>query len=353
MKKDSAKYREWKRRQNEKNLLIRTKKRIAKRHAKTAKNWYNYELKHTAEYNVETRNYDFHAPLNFSFINNAEETSSFFNEIILFITNSRNFGKSIFIDISGISRLTIDALMYLLAIVNNLSANFKGKYSFSGNAPKDLRVRKLFSESGFHRFVRYQGTEPLTRSSDTIQIVSGEKCDTDLAKRLSDFVCEKANMGDTRCCSFLYNMMIELMSNTHKHAYPEENGVLHARWYCFAEYNSKENIVTFSFMDTGAGIPATVKKNFAEKIDILGLKGEHKYVVSALDGEFRTATHEGHRGKGLPKIREFCSNRKIEHLHILTNRADVIVLPDGYDSKDFHTPLCGTLYSWQINLSSL
>lgn len=142
------------------------------------------------------------------------------------------------------------------------------------------------------------------------------------------------------------------MSNTHKHAYPEESEVLHTRWYCFAEYD-KEETVSFSFMDTGAGIPATVKKNFTEKIDILGIKGEHKYVVSALDGEFRTATHEGHRGKGLPKIREFCTNKKIENLHILTNRADIVVFPNGYNSKDLHTPLCGTLYSWQINLQTL
>lgn len=352
MRVDSAEYRKWKRRQNEKNLILRTRKKAARRRTQTMLNRYNYELKRAADYNVATKKYEFHAPLNFSFANNTEETAEFFNKIITFITDTRNFGKSIFIDISEISKLTIDALMYLLAIVDNFSANFRGRYSFSGNAPKDMRVRKLFSESGFYRFVRYQGSEPLTQNNDTVQIVSGENCDTDLAKRLSDFACEKAGVEDRRCCSFLYNMMIELMSNTHKHAYPEEGGILHARWYCFAEYD-KNGKISFSFMDTGSGIPATVKKNFREKIDILGIKGEHKYVVSALNGEFRTATQEGHRGKGLPKIREFCTNRQIENLHILANRADVQVLQQGYSSRDVHTPLCGTLYSWQINLSVL
>lgn len=352
MRINSYEYRKWKLRQNKKNLILRTKKREAHRRSQTNQIRYNYELKHTADYNSATKKYEFHVPLNFSFANNTEETAAFFNKVISFITNTKNFGKQIFIDISEISNLTIDALMYLLAIVNNLSANFRGKYSFSGNVPKDARVRKLFSESGFYRFVRYQGNEPLTQNNDTVQIVSGEDCDTMLAKRLSDFVCEKAKVDDRRCCSFLYNMMIELMSNTHKHAYPQDNGVLHARWYCFAEYDKQGNI-SFSFMDTGTGIPSTVKKNFAERIDVLGIKGEHKYVVSALDGEFRTATQEGHRGKGLPKIREFCTNRRIEELHILTNRADVKVHQHGYSSKDIHTPLCGTLYSWQICLSLL
>lgn len=351
MRINSPKYRQWKQYQNEKNLLLRTKKKRAKRHARTAQIRYNRKLKATTAYNLQSRRYEFHAPLNFSIINNPEETSAFFNNIITFITNRKNFGKNIFIDISKISNLTIDALMYLLAIVNNLSENFKNKYSFSGNAPSNEDVRKLFAESGFYHFVKYQGNAPLAKSNDTVQIMSGENCDTGLAKKICDFVSEKAAVSK-RCCSFLYNMIIELMSNTHRHAYPEGQGILHSRWYCFAEYD-RENIVSFSFMDTGAGIPATVRKKFYERIDFLQIKGEHSYVVSALQGEFRTATGKSNRGKGLPKIREFCSTSKIKNLHILANRADVMVNKRGYTSSDITTSLCGTLYYWQIDLSTL
>lgn len=352
MKINSPEYKQWKRRQNEKNLLRRSKRKKAKHKAITAQRRYNEQIKQSLDYNHSTKMHEFHTPLNFSLVGNFEETSAFFNKIISFITNEKNYGKKIFIDISKISNLTIDALMYLLAIVNNLSANFKGKYSFSGNAPADPNARKLFTESGFYQFVEYQGDEPLTKNNDNVQIMSGENCDTDLAKRLSDFVCEKANVNK-RCCSFLYNMVIELMSNTHKHAYPDENaGLLHSRWYCFAEYD-KQDTVSFSFMDTGAGIPSTVKKKFSEKIDFLHLKGEHKYVVSALDGEFRTSTNKVYRGKGLPKIREFCSSNKIKNLHILTNKAEVVVYKDCYSSRDIATPLCGTLYYWQIDLKFL
>ncbi|MCM1363701.1 MAG: hypothetical protein NC215_01825 [Ruminococcus sp.] len=351
MRINTTEYRQWKRRQNEKNLIRRSKRKKRKRNAQTAQNNYNRKSKKLSSFNSKTRQYEFRAPLDFSIIDNPEETISFFNDIISFIVDKRNFGKSLFIDISNVSTLSIDALMYLLAVVNNLNSNFQNKYTFSGNAPSNYEVRKLFSESGFYQFVKYQGTDPLIKNENTLQIVSGEDCDIVIAKRLSDFVCEKANVNK-RACSFLYNMVIELMSNTHRHAYPLDTTVLHSRWYCFAKYDGNQKI-SFSFMDTGAGIPATVKKNFAEKIDILRLKGEYTYVVSALKGDFRTSTKKDYRGKGLPKICEFAQEKKIENLHIITNRANVVVYEDSCQSKDVSFPLRGTLYYWQIDISTL
>lgn len=350
MKQNSYKYREWKKRQNRKNLLRRSKRKKAIKRARSAQIKHDIELKKTQNYNSNSKKYEFHAPLIFSLVDNAGETSAFFSSLISFIRDPRNFGKSLFIDISSISSLTIDALMYLLAIVNNLNSNFQNKYSFSGNAPSNQKVKQMFSESGFYHFVHYQGTEPLFKNEDSIQIVSGEDCDTSLAKRLSDFVCKKGNVSK-RTCSFLYNMIIELMSNTHKHAYNHDS-ILHPRWYCYAEYEHP-NIVSFSFMDTGAGIPSTVKKNFAEQIDFLRLKADNKYIISALNGDFRTATKQGYRGKGIPKIKEFCSAKRIRNLHILSNKADVRVLDDGYLASDLESPLIGTLYYWQIDISLL
>lgn len=350
MVKDSYEYREWKRRQNQKNLIHRSKKKAAIKRARSNQIKHDLMLKAEQSYNETTKKHEFHAPKNFSIINNPEETSSFFSNLISFIRDKRNFGKALFIDISQISSLTIDALMYLLAIVNNLNANFRNKYAFSGNAPSDEKVKKMFNESGFYHFVHYQGSAPLSKNEDNVQIVSGEDCDTSLAKRISDFVCQKANVTK-RTCSFLYNMIIELMSNTHKHAYAV-NSILHPRWYCYAEYESP-NIVSFSFMDIGAGIPSTVKKNFAEKIDILGIKADNKYIISALNGDFRTATQQGYRGKGLPKIKEFCSANQIRNLHILANKADVRVFQNSFRARDIETPLFGTLFYWQIDLSTL
>lgn len=246
--------------------------------------------------------------------------------------------------------LSIDALMYLLAIINNLSENFQIK--FSGNVPTDHRIKSLFVKSGFYRFVKHSPSIPISTSSDTIQIVSGNNSDVKTAQKMSDFMSEKTGISAKKF-NYLYVMMIEMMSNTYKHAYTDSNSPLSPSWYCFAEYNQHRNNVSFTFMDIGEGIPATVRKNFAEKIDFLKIKREDKYVISALNGEFRTSTSKEYRGKGLPRIRKFCAENKIQNMRIITNKADISVGQDSYESTELNIPLQGTLYYWQINLVDL
>lgn len=341
----------WLFRRNRKNLELRTKKRVWTRKRRTWAIERYKAAKETYDYSEKRKQFEFHAPDVFSFVLNPDATNAFFTKIISFITRRENFGRSLFIDISKIEKLTIDALMYLLAIVNNLNAKFQNKYSFSGNAPNKPEVKKMFSESGFYHFVRYQGVEPITRNKDNLQIVSGEKSETRIAKKMSDFVCSKANVTKLES-NFIYIMMIELMSNTFKHAYSSGQNILLPRWYSFAEYDG-DHTVSFIFMDTGEGIPATVRKNFAEKLDILNIKGDSRYVTSALDGEFRTATGQTFRGKGLPRIRKFCRENKIQNLRIITNSADVSVHEKKYSVGVINSPLYGTLYYWQIDISKL
>ena len=149
---------------------------------------------------------------------------------------------------------------------------------------------------------------------------------------MSEYVCRIANV-DKIACRFLYVMMIELMSNTKKHAYDVYETILDPHWYCFAEFD-KDDTIAFTFMDTGEGIPSTVQKNFPEKIDLLGIKSDDKYVISALDGDFRTATKESFRGKGLPKLRSFCSEGKIHNMRIVTNKANVTVEKNSFSSTN-------------------
>lgn len=330
----------------------RSKKKAAKKALRRNIIKHNIRIKADLVYNYSTRQYCFKAPCTFSFLNNMDGTCKFFNDIISFISDERNFGKKIFIDLYDITELTTDSLMYLLAIVNNLTTHLSHNFTFSGNVPNSATPRKLLYDSGFRSYVKFRKPEQINRSTNNLQIVSGNNSDTEIAKRMSDFVAEKANIA-VKCSRFLYIMMIEFMSNTYKHAYNNHHPILNPIWYCFAEYNTEEDIIAFTFMDTGEGIPTTVRKNFAEKIDFLRIKGDDKYVISALNGDFRTSTKQTFRGKGLPKIREFCSENKIQKMRIITNRADVIVNSDGYESNLLDYPLLGTLFCWQISLSKL
>jgi len=351
IKKKSSRYKIWITKRNRKNLIFRSEKKKYVKNQRTRRHEYNRSIKKSHQYNSRDNSFIFTAPLIFSFVRNASETSDFFKNFLKFIVDARNFGRSIFVDISRITELTIDALMYLLAIINNLNNMYRGKYSFGGNSPNDDTVKKLFEDSGFFRYVKRKGSSPLQQNKDNIQIITGTESNPLVAKNMSEYVCRVANI-DKKDCRFLYVMMIELMSNTKKHAYDVNETILDTHWYCFAEYDNDDTIA-FTFMDTGEGIPATVQKNFPERIDLLKIKGDDKYVISALDGDFRTATKESFRGKGLPKLRSFCSEGKIHNMRIVTNKANVTVGQDSFSSTSILPALKGTLYYWEIKLSDL
>ena len=349
MSKYSFRHQLWIRHRNKKNLIRRTKRKNYRKRRLTQHHEYNREIKLANNYDCQKHSFSFVVPSIFSFVKNKVETTSFFENLIHFITDKRNFGKSLFIDISSIEALTTDALMYLLAIINNLNERFQSQYSISGNIPEIPSVRDTFLESGFLRYVQHRRSVSIEYKTDKVQIVTGDNSNTETAKQLSDFVCSKANV-EKSASKFLYTMIIELMSNTHKHAYIDKSTFL-PRWYCFAEYNG--DVIEFTFLDTGLGVPSTVRKNFVEKLDFLKLKNDSSYVTSALNGEFRTETKHRHRGKGLPKIKEICTQGKIQNLRIISNKADVSVTKDSISESESDLSLRGTIYRWDINLRNL
>lgn len=267
-----------------------------------------------------------------------------------FITEERHFGRALFIDISQIKVLTIDALMYLLAVINNLNKIFKRNYTFQGNFPNDPRVSSLIKASGFNRFVHLTSEEPIARSNNNVQIMSGDKVAPLMAKKMCDFVMSKGNVNKTSC-KFLYNIMIELMANVYSHAYSKSKSILYSRWYCFAEFDESNQVLSFTFMDTGEGIPSTVRKHGWELVDFFSIREDSQYVCSAMKGEFRSKTKKEYRGKGLPMIYDVCQNNKIQNMRIITNLADVTVLQGDFDAKDQEHSLRGTLFYWQIDLN--
>ncbi len=343
----------WMKRRNDKNLVRRSR---LKEFSKQRRFLFYSPLKFNTSYksyNPSNKRYEFQAPCNFSFLNNAEETISFFNEMIQLINHNGKRQFEIFIDIKNVEKLTIDALMYLLSIINNMKNVFKRRISIRGNIPLDSNINRLFKESGFFNYVKSTNIIPIFKNSDTIQIISGKNTDTRIARQISDFVSDKLGMTRSQC-SFIYVMMIELMSNTYKHAYAN-NAVnrISNKWYCFCKYNNIEQIVSFTFMDVGAGIPTTVRKKFAEKLDFLNLKAENRYVISALEGQFRTSTSLAYRGKGLPRIHETCQSRKIQNMRLITNKADVRDDGDVIKGRELSKPLCGTLYYCELRKENI
>ena len=122
-------------------------------------------------------------------------------------------------------------------------------------------------------------------------------------------------------------------------------------WYIYVEKAGE--YVRSVFLDTGVGIPKTIRLNFVEQVTNLLLKdkSDAKYISSALKGTFRTETREGHRGKGLPGIYEDALSGRICDLSIVSGRGKCTVLENGeIEETVLHTNFEGTLISWKFNL---
>ena len=287
-------------------------------------------------------------PNDFSLTNNPEETMGFFmafaNEI-----NKREHGTQFYIDSKEVESATVDALMYLIAILQNDTVNNYMNYSFAGNYPLNEKASKVYAESGFNDYV-FSKMRKLPHSTDKMRIICGKDNSPTAAKELSDFVM--TNLCKTRKdIQPIQKVLIELMSNVFHHAY-EKNGFMAKKWYMYAEH--VDDYIRCVFVDTGFGIAKTARKNFKEKIRLtLGMKVDDAGIIKSIfDGDFRTATNKTYRGNGLSAVRENVNSAIFEKFEVFSGRGRVII-PKSDESRMiismcYENMLYGTLYQFVI-----
>lgn len=285
------------------------------------------------------------APENFSFVSNPEETIEYFDGIISEISK-KTYKRMFYIDSGEVVKVSADALIYLIAILNNLKSNLVSRYSFKGNLPSNREAEAFYVESGFLNYVKSRRIA-MPEGDDRVQIISGKTTDTKLAKKVCDFVCEK--FGEKKLFTLgLYKTLIELMSNTVQHAY-NSKGIMVACWYLFAR-NANDS-VQITFIDTGDGIPGTVRRKWFEKIPKMITDSE--LIYSAFMGESRTETKKVNRGHGLPSLYDRATKRELSDFHVLSGKgicefvevAGEIV----FEKRDFNKSVIGTIYQFNIS----
>ncbi len=245
--------------------------------------------------------------------------------------------------------MSIDAIMYFLALLKKIKSS-STLYGFRGSYPANRKCRELLQASGFFRYVDAGRTQrDLNYESTVVQIQNGEHVETEIAKQVCDFTIDKLRLKRTDTKQ-LYDMVIELMSNTRQHAYRHKKSSYN-EWYIFVQFLPEERTVRFIFLDTGEGIPATVKrKGFEVAREFVGLgPRDTQFIRSALEGQFRSRTGDTYRGKGLPRVNRYCVERYINDLTIISNR--------GYFGRnqngDMARVLDGTLFYWEIAKESV
>lgn len=285
---------------------------------------------------------NFVAPVKFSLENNTAETMEFFDKIMS-TKNNKRIGTVFNIDSSNVEDVSVDALMYLIAIINDVKYNSIFRYTFCGNFPKSDNAMRIYKESGFMDFVQ-SNCNMVIPKSNSIRIQRGDNNDPITAKQVCQFVQQNCflNKIDTMP---LYNILVEMMGNTRQHAY--EKGMYDKAkcWYLYAE--EEQDNIKFVFLDTGLGIPATIQKKWTEKIPIINKDSE--FIKSALNGDFRTQTKMPNRGKGLPQISDSFKSGLLRDVFVCSGKGICrLNNTNNYSTNEMKYKLSGTLFSWII-----
>lgn len=284
------------------------------------------------------------APEIFSFIKNTEMTNKYFLDIIEQIKKGV-YKQIFFIDSSDVKEVTIDALVYVLALLYNLKLSPQYKYGFKGNIPNEMSARRLYMESGFMNYVKTKRAV-MPQVDDRVQILTGKNTDTNVAVKICDFV----NLRFGKCYKFtidLYKALIELMSNTVHHAY-HDNSPMVPHWFLYAI--DRGDCVQFTFIDTGEGIPNTVKRKIFEKGPFA--LSDSELIYSAFLGEKRTETGMYNRGHGLPALYEMVMNGKLSNFHVLsgsgccqTKEVNGKII---FEKIEYGQEIIGTIFQFEI-----
>lgn len=291
------------------------------------------------------------APRVFSLTDNPEETMAFFLDFAKEI-DRHQYGTHFFVDSSKVELVSVDALIYLIAILQNDKQNNYLHYKFSGNFPESEAARKVYTESGFTDYVDSR-MKILPVSNDKMRIICGDNNNPQSAKELSGFVMESLDK-DKKEILPLQKVLIELMSNVFHHAY-EKNSFLAKKWYMYAEHVDDQ--VRCVFVDTGFGIAKTARKKINESLRLkLGIQvDDAKIIQSIFNSDFRTyrtSTNEDYRGNGLVSVRDNVKDKLFDDFQVFSGRGRCIiskkndaleVISYGYSSK-----LYGTLYQFII-----
>lgn len=341
MKKLSLKQKRWNIAKSNKAIRQLSKRKKKKKNVKQSSETYNLSKRHIIR-----------APKNLSLNNNEEETINFF-EMALEVGKTCSVNHSIYFDLQYIENITADAVMYIIAFINNFKRLKILNIHIAGNLPQNDSAKLFLEDVGFYNYVSGLKSTHSPNNKERIQISHGQNSDGELAGKICDFVNDIMGKKDLLITKRLYPMIIELMTNTKQHAYNKNNksSIMECNWYIFSE--KLDDCIKFVFLDTGVGIPSTLWYNYREKLSKLfsGHQSDAAFISSALQGEFRTETKKSNRGKGLPGIYQDSINGKIRNMSIISGRGKCTILDDGEIKETIlSNSFKGTLFCWEYNI---
>lgn len=292
-------------------------------------------------------------PCNFSISQHTDDTVLFFVSTFDAIKGCKK-GDDLFFDMKEVEFIDPGAIMYLIAVINNAKHVRLLRLKCSGNFPNNVIAQNVIEKVGFYDYVKVPGRKIVSKDPNRIRILHGREPNVEITSSICDFVNEKMNSETKLLTKRLYPILIELMTNVRQHAYRYGSSTMNPEWYVYVE--NLESEIRFVFLDSGMGIPNTVRKNWVEILKdsfgmLLGDRGDPDYIEAALQGKFRTETRQENRGKGLPEIYNavVSRNSRFKEMLVISGRGKCRVGIDGRIEKTYiEGTFEGTMFMWNF-----
>ncbi|KIC89141.1 hypothetical protein [Flavihumibacter sp. ZG627] len=283
------------------------------------------------------------APKDYSFIRNTNEVLKYFDDAKQVFKK----GGNVRFDISEIEKLTPDAIALHVSSINH-GKTVQGCY-ISGNYPIDPELNKLFTQSGFQRFVHTTGKKVKTHGN-FLHRERHYKVEPLIARNAA-IAGIKHTFGTINPFEPLYDILIECMSNTNNHATLSSTDKTY--WWLYVYNDPNSTITSYSFLDLGVGIFESIElqtyfQNFVKNY-FKGVLHKHiNLVEDLLAGKIQSRVDEDNeiRGKGIPQIVEHSKLNVFKEFYIISNDVKINVKTGEKEELqyDFH----GTFLYWEI-----
>lgn len=338
-------YKLWKKHNDEKKQRENKKKKYYK--SKKIRSYNNkkreFDLKILKNKNI--KKIKIKIPAKFSILYNSNETikpmSELFNKIEEIINEKENKKYFFHMDFSDVEYITIDAIMYLISLLQNTRKKAKGKIYLGGNFPKNKECKEILKQSGFIKFIQDSYITTVIPDEEEMRIVCAKDTDTSVIANIMRFIGKKLKL-ERKDTLYIKDLLDEIIDNSVDHAYNEKM-ILDKNWYIFIQ--DLDNKICITLLDNGLGICNTMYKNALEKANTFFKKSkDYRYIESALNGEYRTETGLGNRGHGLPEIKRILDEENILNFTIVSYKAYYSV----NKKFDMTNELKGTMYYFEI-----
>lgn len=288
----------------------------------------------------KTRN----APANFSIIDNHEEVIRFCNKL----RNDYHNRNKVFVNLRNVVTVTNESLCLLLS---NMMMFREKRIPFDGSFPIDNHAKFIIMESGFFPTLYNNRRRSVNNVKSSIFTHSSNSSNEDLVDEIIKS-CSVFLWNEEFNCGGVYNAFVELMSNTIEHADEIEGK---KKWWVTVTKDAANKKVSFSFVDYGRGIIATLKdvnhKRHNSIVETLMSKwndDDTKLLKSVMEGALKISEKgESQYGNGLNSIYQDMIDNNLNNVVIISNNVYADVKNDNYLKMGSNFP--GTFISWEIN----